>query len=86
MHLQKASKNMGYKKGDFPEAENQSKDLLTLPVHQYLNKNKLDEDDSMKNCTIVIQVDGRKRGILELPLNSKFSKFSESNNIALSKS
>ncbi len=24
-----------------------------------------------KNCTIVIQVDGRKRGVLEMPLNSK---------------
>ena len=24
-----------------------------------------------KNCTIVIQVDGRKRGILEMPINSK---------------
>ena len=41
LHLQKASKNMGYKKGDFPEAENQSKDLLTLPVHQYLSKKQL---------------------------------------------
>ena len=41
LHLQKASKNMGYKKGDFPEAENQSKDLLTLPVHQYLNTKQL---------------------------------------------
>ena len=24
-----------------------------------------------KNCTIVVQVDGRKRGILEMPINSK---------------
>ena len=24
-----------------------------------------------ENCTIVIQVDGRKRGILEMPINSK---------------
>ena len=24
-----------------------------------------------RNCTIVIQVDGRKRGILEMPINSK---------------
>ena len=24
-----------------------------------------------KNCTIVIQVDGKKRGILEIPINSK---------------
>ena len=24
-----------------------------------------------ENCTIVIQVDGRKRGVLEMPINSK---------------
>ena len=24
-----------------------------------------------ENCTIVIQIDGRKRGILEMPINSK---------------
>ena len=24
-----------------------------------------------KNCTIVVQVDGRKRGIIEMPINSK---------------
>ena len=29
---------------------------------------KLLED---KNCKIVIQIDGRKRGILEMPINSK---------------
>ncbi len=41
LHLQKAAKYLGYKKGDFPEAENQAKELLTLPVHQYLNRNQL---------------------------------------------
>ena len=25
----------------------------------------------MKNCTIVIQVDGRKRGTVEVPINSR---------------
>ena len=30
------------------------------------NKEMLEEE----NCTIVIQVDGRKRGILEMPINS----------------
>ena len=32
---------MGYKKGDFPESEKQAKELLTLPVHQHLNKRQL---------------------------------------------
>ena len=41
LHLQEASKKLGYKKGDFPKSEHQSKFLLTLPVHQFLNNNQL---------------------------------------------
>ena len=41
LHLQKAALKMGYKKGNFPESEKQAKELLTLPVHQYLSKNQL---------------------------------------------
>ena len=41
LHLQKASKSLGYKKGDFPKAEKHSKELLTLPIHQYLNKKQI---------------------------------------------
>jgi len=41
LHLQKPSRQMGYKKGDFPKAEKQAEELLTLPVHQYLNRNQL---------------------------------------------
>ena len=41
LHLQKPSKALGYKRGDFPVAEKQAKELLTLPVHQYLNHNQL---------------------------------------------
>ena len=41
LHLQKASKILGYKKGNFPEAEKQAKELLTLPVHQYLSKKQM---------------------------------------------
>ena len=44
---------------------------------------KLLEED---NCTIVIQVDGRKRGILEMPINSKeiivIKKSKEINNVS----
>ena len=38
LHLQKAARYLGYKKGNFPKAERQAKELLTLPVHQYLSK------------------------------------------------
>jgi len=42
LHLQKASKSLGYKKGDFPIAENQAKTIITLPIHQYLKQQQLD--------------------------------------------
>lgn len=41
LHLQKPSLKMGYKKGDFPNAEKQAKKLITLPVHQFLKRNQL---------------------------------------------
>ena len=41
LHLQKAAKTLGYKRGDFPNAEKQSRELLTLPIHQYLSKGQL---------------------------------------------
>ena len=36
LHLHKAAETFGYKKGDFPIAEKQSKMVLALPHHQYL--------------------------------------------------
>ena len=41
IHLQTASKFLGYKKGSFPETEKQSKHILTLPINQYLTKNEI---------------------------------------------
>ena len=41
LHLQEAAKKLGHSKGSFPLSENQSRHLLTLPVHQYLSKNQL---------------------------------------------
>ena len=38
IHLQPAAKFLGYKIGDFPIAENQSKKILTLPIHQDLRQ------------------------------------------------
>ena len=41
LHLQKASKNLNYKKGQLPVSEYQAKHLITLPVHQYLTVKQL---------------------------------------------
>ena len=48
IHLQPASKFLGYKKGDFPEVENQSKTILTLPIHQDLTRR-----DILKICKTI---------------------------------
>ena len=37
IHLQPASKKLGYKEGDFPITEKQSKQILTLPINQFLS-------------------------------------------------
>ena len=41
IHLQKASKFLGYKRGSFPETEKQAKKILTLPINQYLKKSEI---------------------------------------------
>ena len=41
IHLQPAAKFLGYKKGDFPMTEDQSKKILTLPIHQDLKKSDI---------------------------------------------
>lgn len=41
IHLQKASKRLGYKKGDFPVTESQAKEILTLPINQFLSKKNI---------------------------------------------
>jgi dTDP-4-amino-4,6-dideoxygalactose transaminase len=38
IHLQPASRKLGYKNGDFPITERQSKEILTLPINQYNNQ------------------------------------------------
>ena len=37
IHLQPACNFLGFKKGDFPMTEKQSKEILSIPVNQYLN-------------------------------------------------
>ena len=41
IHLQKSSKYLGYKKGDFPVAEDISKKILSLPVHEFINDKEI---------------------------------------------
>ena len=41
IHLQPAAKKFGYKPGDFPVTEKQSKRIITLPINQYLKKNDI---------------------------------------------
>ncbi len=41
IHLQKSSKNLPFKKGDFTETEKQSKRILSLPINQYLQKKEI---------------------------------------------
>ena len=42
IHLQRASKYLGYKEGNFPVCEAQAKSIISLPIHQYLTKEQLD--------------------------------------------
>ena len=42
IHLHKASKYLNHKKGDFPVAESISKNILSLPVHEYIKSKDLD--------------------------------------------
>ena len=41
IHLQPAAKKLGYKKNDFKETEYQSKNILSLPINQFLKKNEI---------------------------------------------
>ena len=42
VHLQKAAKYLGYKKGDFPKAESDADSIITLPAHQHLTEEEID--------------------------------------------
>lgn len=41
LHLQNCAQYLGYRIGDFPVAEKQAKNIITLPVHQHLTKQQI---------------------------------------------
>ena len=43
IHLQPAAKYLKYRRGQFPNTEKQAKEILTLPIHQYLSKKNLEK-------------------------------------------
>ena len=49
IHLQPAAKFLGYKKGDFLKTEAQSKKILTLPINESLDPNKIKFISKMVN-------------------------------------
>ena len=42
LHLQNASRYLGYKKGNFPMAEKDAETMITLPVHQHLTQEEME--------------------------------------------
>ena len=49
IHLQPAAKYLKYKKGDFPIAEKLAKTSISLPVHEFVNKNQINNIASLIN-------------------------------------
>ena len=41
MHLQPAAKDFGYSEGDFPATEKLCKDVLSLPVHEFITEEQM---------------------------------------------
>lgn len=53
LHLQEAYQNFGYKKGDFPVAEQLSETVFSLPMHTELSEEQL--DFIIKNILAILQ-------------------------------
>jgi dTDP-3-amino-2,3,6-trideoxy-4-keto-D-glucose/dTDP-3-amino-3,4,6-trideoxy-alpha-D-glucose/dTDP-2,6-dideoxy-D-kanosamine transaminase len=42
LHLQRPARELGYKEGDFPVAEAQASDIVTMPCHQFLSDGEVE--------------------------------------------
>jgi dTDP-4-amino-4,6-dideoxygalactose transaminase len=42
VHLQEAARPLGYKEGDFPMCERDSRNIISLPCHQHLTRDEID--------------------------------------------
>ena len=42
IHLQKAARELGYKRGDFPVCERQAEEIVTLPAHQHITPEQIE--------------------------------------------
>jgi len=51
LHLQKANRHLGYRRGDFPVAEKVSQEILAIPVHPNLSK-----EDIIKISSVIKRV------------------------------
>ncbi len=51
LHLQEATKFLGYRRGDFPEAERAAREVLSLPMYP-----ELEEADIMRICRTIASV------------------------------
>jgi len=43
IHLQPAVRSLGYRPGDYPITENQASKILSLPIHQHLTKDQIQQ-------------------------------------------
>ncbi|MCK9555669.1 DegT/DnrJ/EryC1/StrS family aminotransferase [bacterium] len=50
LHMQDCYKHLGYKKGDFPESEKASEEVISIPVHPFLSKELINKiADTVRN-------------------------------------
>lgn len=53
IHEQPAYRFLGYKQGDFPNAENVAKNVFSIPLHPYMTKEEIEQVVSVLNDSII---------------------------------
>jgi len=67
VHLQKAAQYLGYKEGDFPVCEKDTRSIITLPVHQHLTE---EEKTYVIDCIRDFYLKNLNRGVQENAVHS----------------